>query len=43
MDMLEIENPESAAERFCEILAECKADPIDIVLYIDKIMKRMKK
>lgn len=42
MDHLEEETPEKAAERFCEIMIEMKADPQEISLYIDKIIERNK-
>jgi len=43
IEWLEIEDPQKAADRFIEILSEQKADPIDIALYIDRIIKVVEK
>ena len=43
MDMLEIDNPMAAAERFIEILLEEKLPPKDISPVINEIMRRMVK
>jgi len=42
MEMLEINNPIEAAERFAVLMVNEKADPTKLQEYIKKIMKRMK-
>jgi len=43
MDMLEIENPQDAANKFVEILVEEKLQPKDVSAIINQIMSKMKK
>lgn len=43
MEYTDESSPETAAERFIQILTEEKADIGDVVFYIDKIMQRIKK
>lgn len=43
MDMLEIDNPEKATERFMEIMIEERVDPMKISDLVFMIMKRIKR
>ena len=43
MDMLEINNPTDACEKFATLLVEERANPADLKKYLIKIMKKMKK
>jgi len=43
MKYTELESPEAAATFFMELMISEKADPAEIVTYIDKIMERNKK
>ena len=42
IEMLEINTPEKAVERFVELMTMEGADPIDTYLYLSRIMKRTK-
>ena len=42
MEMLELEDPVSAAEKFAILMVEERADPTELQKYLKKIMKRMK-
>lgn len=43
MEMLELNSPTDAAEKFAYLMVEEKADPTKLQEYIKKIMKRMEK
>jgi len=41
MEMLEVNTPEAAVDKFANIMAEERADPTELQKYIKKIMKAM--
>lgn len=40
-EMLEIKNTQDAVERFAEMMVEERANPIDLLKYLKKIIKKM--
>ena len=42
MEMLEINNPQEAAEKFALLLVEERVDPTQLQMYLKKIMSKMK-
>ena len=42
MEMLEIDNPQEAAERFVVLMVMEKADPTQLQTYLGKIMAKLK-
>ncbi|HWY35731.1 MAG TPA: hypothetical protein VNX68_13885 [Nitrosopumilaceae archaeon] len=42
IEMLEISNPQEAAEKFALLMVEERADPTQLQQYIKKIMSKMK-
>jgi hypothetical protein len=42
MEMLEVDNPAEAVEKFSTIMVEERADPTELQKFIKKIMEKMK-
>jgi hypothetical protein len=43
MEMLEMNNPVDACEKFAMLMVDEKADPTELQQYLKKIMKKMEK